>query len=75
MLERRQQAMDLAFVWRGEEEEYKGVPVERDRLHYSFIWDRYGEQEIDQQAMLDAGIRIDPTNKNLNLKEEIKKLV
>lgn len=26
-------------------------------------------------AMMDAGIRIDPTNKNLNLAEEIKKLV
>jgi hypothetical protein len=31
--------------------------------------------DIDHLAMLDAGIRIDPTNKNLNLEEEIKKLV
>lgn len=31
--------------------------------------------EFDAGAMMDAGIRIDPTNKNLNLKEEIKKLV
>jgi hypothetical protein len=52
-----------------------GVPIVRDRLFYSFIWDRFGNVEIDEKVMMDAGIRIDPTNKNINLKEEIKKLV
>lgn len=76
-VDRRQAAIEDAFLWNedGDEEIYQGMPIERDRLYYSFIWDRYGNMEIDQMAMMDAGIRIDPTNKNLNLAEEIKKLV
>ncbi len=47
----------------------------RDRLHYSFIWDRYSLFNVDTNAILDGGIRIDPTNKNINLKAEINKLI
>lgn len=77
VMDRRQLAVEDAFEWNeeGDEEVYKGLPIQMERLYYSFIWDRYGNMEIDQMAMMDAGIRIDPTNKNLNLEEEIKKLV
>ena len=77
MMDRRQAAVEEAFEWNeeGDEEVYKGLPIQNERLFYSFIWDRFGNMDIDHLAMLDAGIRIDPTNKNLNLEEEIKKLV
>lgn len=77
MVDDRAFAVEDAFEWNeaGDEEIYQGLPIIRDRLHYSFIWDRYGEVNIDTMAVMEAGIRIDPTNKNLNLKEEIKKLV
>lgn len=77
VMDLRQAAVEEAFELNeeGDEEVYRGLPIQMERLYYSFIWDRYGNLEIDQAAMLDAGIRIDPTNKNLNLEEEIKKLV
>jgi hypothetical protein len=54
---------------------YIGMPIGRDRLFYSFIWDRYSLFTVDTNAILDGGIRIDPTNKNINLKAEIGKLI
>ena len=30
---------------------------------------------VDDNAIMDGGIRIDPTNANLNLKDEINKLI
>ena len=56
-----------------EEEIYQGMSIERDRIFYSFIWDRFELQENDNNA--GAAIVIDPTNKNINMKKEIKKLV
>jgi 4-hydroxy-3-methylbut-2-en-1-yl diphosphate synthase IspG/GcpE len=77
MLEDRQYAVYDAFKWIKEEQEdvYQGLPIVRDRLHYSFIWDKYAFIKVDHGLMRDAGIRIDPTNKNINLKDEIKKLI
>jgi hypothetical protein len=54
---------------------YIGMPIGRDRLFYSFIWDRYSLFTVDTNAIQDGGIRIDPTNKNINLKAEIGKLI
>jgi hypothetical protein len=51
------------------------MPVARDRLNYSFIWDRYQLFSVDENAIMDGGINIDPTNANLNLKAEISKLI
>lgn len=51
------------------------MPVTRDRLYYSFIWDRYSLFTVDTNAILDGGIRIDPTNKNIDMKAEINKLI
>lgn len=51
------------------------MPIEGDRLFYSFIWDRYAEQDFDEIGMAHAGIIIDPTNKNIDMKAQIRKLV
>jgi hypothetical protein len=51
------------------------LAITRDRLNYSFIWDRYSLFTVDENALMDGGITIDPTNKNINLKAEISKLV
>jgi len=77
VLDDRQTALEEAFVWNeaAQEEEYIGMPIMRDRLSYSFIWDRYSLFTVDTNAILDGGIRIDPTNKNINLKAEISKLI
>ena len=54
-----------------EENPYE-MPVMRDRMHYSFIWDRFTLFEADNQ---DDVIMIDPTDNRLDLQEEIKKLL
>ena len=43
MIEERAVALEEGFKWDDEEDEdiYQGLPVARDRLHYSYIWDRY----------------------------------
>ena len=77
IIEDRTVALEEAFRYNKveNEEEYIGLPVVRDRLHYSFIWDRFSLFTVDTNAILDGGIRIDPTNKNINLKAEIGKLI
>ncbi len=77
MIEERATALEEAFQWDELEEEdmYQGLPIARDRLNYSFIWDRYQLFSVDEAALADGGITIDPTNKNLNLKAEISKLI
>lgn len=52
------------------EENPYDIPVTRDRLHYSFIWDRYHFAEADNIADI---IKIDPTDKNVDLGEQIQK--
>ena len=77
IMEDRQTALEDAFRWNDAEQEeaYIGMPIGRDRLFYSFIWDRFSLFTVDTNAILDGGIRIDPTNKNINLKAEIGKLI
>ena len=77
MIEERAVALEEGFKWDDDEDEdiYQGLPVARDRLHYSYIWDRYQLFSVDENALADGGITIDPTNKNLNLKAEISKLI
>jgi hypothetical protein len=48
------------------------IPIMKDRLHYSFIWDRYTLYEADNIQDL---VRIDPTDHRLNLGSEIDKLL
>ena len=77
MIEERGVSLEEAFKWDDLEDEdvYQGLPIARDRLHYSFIWDRFQLFSVDENALADGGITIDPTNKNLNLKAEISKLI
>ncbi len=75
MKQRREAAVADCFIYNEfeEEEVYQGMQIERDRIFYSFIWDRYELQENDNAFA--AAIVIDPTNKNINMKKEIRKLV
>ena len=77
MLEERGQTIEEAFKWDDLDDEdiYQGMPIARDRLNYSYIWDSYQMFSVDDNAIMDGGIRIDPTNANLNLKDEINKLI
>eukprot|EP00347_Sterkiella_histriomuscorum_P006285 403353352 len=54
-----------------EENPYE-LPVMRDRMHFSFIWDRYTLFEADNAEEM---IQIDPTDNRLNLQEEIQKFL
>ena len=42
----------------------------KDRLQYSFIWDRVNFNEADNIADI---VKIDPTDKNVDLGEQIQK--
>ena len=72
---RREAAVQDCFVYNEfeQEEVYQGMSIERDRIFYSFIWDRFAMQETENAV--GGAIIIDPTNKNINMKKEIKKLV
>jgi len=50
-----------------EENPYE-MPVMRERMHYSFIWDRYTLFEMDNAEEI---IAIDPTDNRLNLQENM----
>lgn len=52
-----------------EENPYE-MPITRDRMHYSFIWDKYTLFEADNG---DEMIVIDPTDARINLEEAISK--
>ena len=76
MLDERGTVVEEAFKWneKGDEEVYQGIPLVRDRFYYSFIWDRFGDADMEK-GDLGGGILVDPTNQNLDIDREIRKLV
>ncbi|CDW80386.1 ef hand family protein [Stylonychia lemnae] len=54
------------------EENPYDFPIMKDRMHYSFIWDRYTLFELEN---VEENIAIDPTDNRLNLQEEIQKFM